>query len=277
MANISVSDSTYVSGGIDTRASLNGTSLATFQQMNGAASGVIAIEVILGDGPTLRGTQLDLASRLAVALTATGEVKIGSSGVFQGLTTNYGLLATSSSTLVPRNIMPVGLGPLPWPTTTAPPHWVLCTGQALSRTTYAALFSVIGTTFGVGDGSTTFNVPDLRGRVPMGQDNMGGSDAARVTSASTGGGNADVLGGTGGAQTHTLTVSEIPSHDHDGVSSFTTVDGTGGGNAGLLSTTIGNTSSSANSTVNMPSSGGGGQHSNTQPWLAVSYIMYAGV
>src|SRR5262249_21157687 len=56
----------------------------------------------------------------------------------------------------------------------APAGWQLCAGQAVSRTTFAALFSVIGTTFGVGDGSTTFNLPDLRGRVPAAADAMGG-------------------------------------------------------------------------------------------------------
>ena len=55
-----------------------------------------------------------------------------------------------------------------WPGSTAPEGWLLCNGQAVSRTTYANLFSVLGTTYGQGDGSTTFNVPDLTGRVPMG-------------------------------------------------------------------------------------------------------------
>lgn len=70
-----------------------------------------------------------------------------------------------------------------WPTDTAPPSYFLCAGQAVSRTTYARLFAVIGTTFGVGDGSTTFNLPDFRGRFALGQDDMGGSAANRVAGA----------------------------------------------------------------------------------------------
>jgi microcystin-dependent protein len=70
-------------------------------------------------------------------------------------------------------------------------------GQAISRTTYATLFAAMGTTFGAGDGSTTFNVPDLRGRFPLGK-----------AAAGTG----SVLGGTGGAIDHTHTG---PSHTHD--------------------------------------------------------------
>ena len=77
-----------------------------------------------------------------------------------------------------------------------PTGWLECDGSAVSRTTYSALFTAIGTTYGVGDGSTTFNVPDFRGRVVIG---------ASATKA---------MGTTGGAETHTLTVDEMPSHTH---------------------------------------------------------------
>lgn len=101
---------------------------------------------------------------------------------------------------------------------TPPTGWVLCDGSAISRTTYSDLFAVIGTTFGAGDGSTTFNVPNMKTRLPRGKD--------------TG----DTLGATGGADTiniaHTHTVNShthsIPSHTH-GVGSFwaTVTGGTG--------------------------------------------------
>jgi microcystin-dependent protein len=89
----------------------------------------------------------------------------------------------------------------------APTGWLLCYGQAVSRATYAALFSVVGTTYGSGDGSTTFNIPDMRGRVPVALDNMGGTDADRLTVANT-------LGDTGGKEKHLLLVAEMPSHSH---------------------------------------------------------------
>ena len=79
---------------------------------------------------------------------------------------------------------------------TAPTGWLLCQGQNVSRTTYAALFAAIGTTYGVGDGTTTFGLPDLQARFPVG--------------AGTG----HALGATGGAQSVTLTTSQIPSHTH---------------------------------------------------------------
>ena len=60
----------------------------------------------------------------------------------------------------------------------APSGWLLCNGAAINRTTYATLFSIIGETYGVGNGNTTFNLPDLRGRFPLGLDNMGGGTSA---------------------------------------------------------------------------------------------------
>jgi microcystin-dependent protein len=82
------------------------------------------------------------------------------------------------------------------------------------------LFGVVGTTYGVGNGSTTFNVPDLRGRVAVGLDNMGGTDATRLDLANT-------LGTSAGAQYHTLTTAQLASHTHTGPShthTFTTSD-----------------------------------------------------
>lgn len=95
-----------------------------------------------------------------------------------------------------------------------PSGYLFCFGQAVSRTvTYSALFAAIGTTFGTGDGSTTFNLPDFRGRVAAGKDNMGGTSANRLTGI-TGSVDGDVLGGTGGEEGHSLTSAENASHQH---------------------------------------------------------------
>ncbi|MEI3508251.1 MAG: phage tail protein [Bacilli bacterium] len=89
---------------------------------------------------------------------------------------------------------------------TAPDGYLLCNGQAVSRTTYANLYKIIGTTYGAGDGSTTFNIPNLNGRVPVGKDS----------------GSFSVLGSTGGTISNTLTMENIPSHTH----SIPTLSGT---------------------------------------------------
>lgn len=82
------------------------------------------------------------------------------------------------------------------------PGWVLCDGRQLSRTDDASLFTFLGTTFGAGDGVNTFNVPDFRGRVPAGADNMGGTAASRLTGA--------VLAVAQGGQTNTILAANLP-------------------------------------------------------------------
>lgn len=113
--------------------------------------------------------------------------------------------------------IPLG-GMIPYVGTSAPnSSFALPYGQAVSRTTYATLFSLVGTTFGSGDGSTTFNLPDLRGRVVAGLDNMGGSAAGRIgTALSTDSGtiNGTTVGSVGGSATHTQAGGEVGAHNH---------------------------------------------------------------
>lgn len=92
--------------------------------------------------------------------------------------------------------LPIGAVTM-WATSTAPSGWLLCNGQAVSRTLFAALFSVIGTTWGAGDGSTTFNVPNTAGRVIRGVNGT-------YTQAST-----------GGADTVTLAANQLAFHGHN--------------------------------------------------------------
>jgi microcystin-dependent protein len=140
---------------------------------------------------------------------------------------------------------------LPYGGTSAPTGYLLCDGTAVSRTTYAALFGIIGTAYGTGDGSTTFNVPDLRGYVPVGY-KSGDSDFG-------------TLGGAVGAKTHTLQVTEIPAHKHSGY--YTSGYAIGGAANAMYPT-------SATDAPNcMTEVGGGGAHNNIQPSKTVNYII----
>jgi len=136
----------------------------------------------------------------------------------------------------------------------APTGWLFCYGQNVSRTTYSALFTAISTTYGTGDGSTTFTLPDLRGRVIAGKDDMGGTSANRLTNQ-TGGLNGDTLGATGGVETHALTAAQIPDNS-------TTKSGTNGPDSGFAS---------GNHT------GTGSAHNNVQPTIILNSIVYTGV
>jgi microcystin-dependent protein len=103
-----------------------------------------------------------------------------------------------------------------WGTATAPANWMICDGSAISRSTYASLFNVIGTTYGAGDGSTTFNLPNLKGRVPIGLD---GSQTQFTTLGQTGGNKSLALYGTGTATGYGLTYSGSMNTADDGTAS----------------------------------------------------------
>lgn len=141
---------------------------------------------------------------------------------------------------------------------TAPTGWLFCTGQNVSRTTFARLFALIGTTYGAGDGSTTFTLPDFRGRAPIG---TGLGDASGATN--------HTLGQKAGAETHALTVAELAPHFHLGGISDTTAFGTMGSGSYSLP--------SGSGTGGLPTStaGSGAAHNNMQPYIAVNFIIKA--
>ena len=175
-----------------------------------------------------------------------------------------------------------------WPSDTIPTGWLLCDGSAVSRTTYADLFARIGTTFGAGDGSTTFNVPNIKGKVIVGK------DASQNEF--------DTMGETGGAKTHTLTTTEIPAHYHsvdppstqsgddspDHTHSSYYLSAWGNAGSGSSQTNIwkqgptwaSTTGASARhrhyvdiAAFNSGNAGGGGAHNNLQPYIVLNYLI----
>lgn len=167
----------------------------------------------------------------------------------------------------------------------APTGYVFAAGQPISRATYSALFALIGTTYGVGDGLSTFNVPDMRGRVAAGLDNMGFGAAGRLTGSATGGVNANALNASGGEQSHQLTVAELAAHGHvvndaghvhqtsDGTFFATSpgalaIQGGSGSSIGGITNTSNNVSG-----ISLQNSGSNTVHNTVQPTVVLNYII----
>lgn len=141
----------------------------------------------------------------------------------------------------------------------APAGWLLCDGDDVSRTTYSTLFALVGTTFGAGNGTTTFNLPDMRAKVPMGVNNSGlpnGANGALTTRNRA---------ATGGSETHTLVAAELAAHTHGLKAS----NGAGGVNP----TPQGVTANAVNSATISQANTGDTPHANVEPFLVVNFII----
>lgn len=155
--------------------------------------------------------------------------------------------------LVPTGVI------LPYAGVVAPTGWLLCAGGIVSRSQFPDLFTLIGETFGAGDGSTTFGLPDMRGRVGIGMDNLGGNSADVMTHA-----NADSLGGVEGSEEHTLTITEMPFHQH-------TINFQA--DADITGSSVRLRSTGGAGTDKVQGTGGGVSHRNDQPWIAMGSII----
>ena len=208
-------------------------------------------------GPTFTGTVV-LPSTTSIGNVSATEIGYVD-GVTSAIQTQLNTLTSSIASIVtvPTGVISQFAGPITSPP--APPSgWLLCDGTAVSRSTYSTLWDVLrngGSTspYGNGNGSTTFNLPNLKGRVPVGLD-----------STQT---EFDTLGETGGVKEVTLTTAQIPDHSHSGQIVF----GTGSGGTSAVTIT-------GNNPTSQPTTGGvttttGGAHTNLQPYIVVNYII----
>lgn len=158
----------------------------------------------------------------------------------------------------------------------APAGYLMCDGRAVSRTNYADLFTAIGGYYGSGDGTTTFNIPDMRGNAVVGADNMGGTAAGRLTGATS-------IGAQLGAQSVTLTPDQMPNHTHGVVDpghqhpyiSFQSVGGSGIQAGSGVTETAPRTTGAATTGISIQATGGGQAHTNVQPSLVSNFIIKA--
>lgn len=143
---------------------------------------------------------------------------------------------------------------------TVPTGFLDCDGTAVSRAVLADLFTAIGTTWGAGDGSSTFNLPDMRGRAPIGV-----GTGASLTARS--------LAGSGGAETHTITTAESPAHTHGQAAGQAAYNYTGTGTDSHNWSVSGGGNAQATLGLTTASTGGGTAHANMQPWVATKFII----
>lgn len=170
------------------------------------------------------------------------------------------------------NVVPSGVIN-PFAGSTSPAGWLLCDGAAVSRTTFSGLFTAIGTAFGAGDGSTTFALPNMSGRIPVGVGTATGATGAT----------AHTRGQVAGEETHALTVTEQPyvggSISFHNTAVFTNVAGASGAfnagnvNANQYGSMTGQVGASSIGAVNFGNGGTNTPHNVMQPYLGLNYII----
>lgn len=210
-------------------------------------------ENVITEGPLTCTSSLFVSGVSQLQGAITGSSTLNISG-------NTTINATLEANQIKQNHPAPGTASLLVPTgsvmafaaSSAPGGWLLCDGSNISRTTYSALFAAIGTTYGVGDGSTTFTLPNIKGRVIVG-----------YNSAET---EFNSLGETGGAKTHTLTIDEIPAHTHTYQNNV---------NDQNTDNAFGTETAADQADINQTtgSTGGGQPHNNLQPYIVLNYII----
>jgi microcystin-dependent protein len=274
-----------VTGGTSTGYTItSNSSFASLALMNGQ---IIAFTPHTANGATVT---LNVDGLGAKPLRAFQNVELQSNVLIAG--TPYVALYNSSDAVfylhgnAATYGVPLGAGMDYWLPTAPSSAFVFPTGQAISRTTYATLFAAMGTTYGAGNGTTTFNLPNKSGRVSAAIDLTG---TVLTGTTITGGAGATGLGGFGGTEQQTLTTAQLPAHSHantlnDPGHSHAITGGTvGGTSTGNLGTgglgapispfAIAVATNLTGMTITNANAGGGTAHPNVQPTICCNYII----
>jgi microcystin-dependent protein len=215
--------------------------------------------------------------QLAISIDSAGRVGIATSSPTAALHVQGSAVVTGSLTLAGSLVNPTGVM-LMYGGSTAPTGWLLCDGSLVSKTSYAALYALLGSTYGT-ETLTQFYLPDMRGRSPLGQGTGSGLSAR-------------TLGGSGGAETHTLTIAQMPSHNHGGATGSMNTNTSHSHSISYNNSSNGQSQYAyesnsgaivdgtySTSTVNIDhlhaigSEGGGAAHNIMHPWLCLSFII----
>jgi microcystin-dependent protein len=248
-----------------------------------AASGTVGAPGITFASDPDSGLYRIGSNNLGVGVNGTKIIDVATTGAsVTGDVAASGVLKQGGFSLVPIGVVWQYAG------TSAPSGFLFCYGQSLVRTDYADLFTAIGTTYGAADG-THFSLPDYRGRVPAGKDDMGGSSANRLTNADDGL-NGDTLGATGGGETQTLVTANLPAYTPAGTiaTNFPAKNldavATGGGHTDINRFSLGNDANTNAGNLNGTSTFTGAAQGGTstafgvvQPTIITNYIIFAGV
>jgi microcystin-dependent protein/cytoskeletal protein CcmA (bactofilin family) len=254
------------------------TSQTTFQM-----SGDVSAPSFTFDGQT-GGTVKTFATSISngfiASKTATGTSQNSDEFILNRVSGTTGVFKISRDNLFDA-IAKIPTGMItPFGGSSAPTHWLLCDGTEYVIGTYPELYAVIGSSFGVATAGY-FRTPDLRGRMPLGKDNMGGTSANRVTATA-----ADSVGGFGGDESKVIPVTNLPDHEHDlqgaaGAQYYAVRDVPGIGAGETTAITYDAPTGSGQGSA-LPSSGGvlSGSLGNAQdvmnPYTTVNYIIYTG-
>jgi len=254
------------------------TSQTTFQM-----SGDVSAPSFTFDGQT-GGTVKTFATSISngfiASKTATGTSQNSDEFILNRVSGTTGVFKISRDNLFDA-IAKIPTGMItPFGGSSAPTHWLLCDGTEYVIGTYPELYAVIGSSFGTATAGY-FRTPDLRGRMPLGKDNMGGTSANRVTATA-----ADNVGGFGGDESKVIPVTNLPDHEHDlqgaaGAQYYAVRDVPGIGAGEVTAITYDAPTGSGQGSA-LPSSGGilSGSLGNAQdvmnPFTTVNYIIYTG-
>lgn len=275
LVNTSVDLTTKVTGVLPnantTAASANTASAIVTRDGSGNFAAGVITATLTGNASTAT-----LASTVTTNANLTGEVTSSGNAatltnsavigkVLTGYTSGAGTVASTDTILQAiqkLNGNAVAAASIPSGTVTmfagasAPTGWMFCDGTAISRTTYADLFTAIADTWGIGDGSTTFNLPDMRGRAPIGVGTGSGLTAR-------------ALAATGGEESHVLTIAELAAHTHDqNPNQKASVAGTTG--TDLFNSTVGNSTALSLTTG---SRGSDAAHNTMMPYRGINFII----